>query len=120
MWLARDIGLRSQYALRLHMCEKKYVTDGTKRMSLEQLRKVLGLESVKDADGNIIQEATLAVWANFRQRALDTAIAEINKKTDLQIALESLGRSKHRRVTTLTFTIKAPPIPDGDSKGCKS
>ena len=120
MWLARDIGLRSQYALRLHSWAKKYVTDGTKRISLEQLRKVLGLESVKDADGNIIQEATLAVWANFRQRALDTAIAEINKKTDLQIALESLGRSKHRRVTTLTFTIKAPPIPNGDSKGSKS
>jgi plasmid replication initiation protein len=115
-----NIGLRSQYSLRLYSWAKKYVTDGTKRISLEQLRKVLGLESVKDADGNIIQEATLAVWANFRQRALDTAIAEINKKTDLQIALESLGRSKHRRVTTLTFTIKAQPIPNGDSKGCKS
>jgi hypothetical protein len=33
----------------------------------------------------------------------NVAIAEINEKTDLQIALESLGRSKHRRVTTLTF-----------------
>jgi len=47
---------------------------------LEQLRKVLGLESVKDAAGNIIQEAPLPVWANFRQRALDTAIAEIKQK----------------------------------------
>jgi len=36
--------------------------------------------------GNIIQEAPLAVWANLRQRALDTAIAEINKKTNLNIA----------------------------------
>jgi plasmid replication initiation protein len=115
-----NIGLRSQYSLRLYSWAKKYVTDGTKRISLEQLRKVLGLESVKDADGNIIQEAPLAVWANFRQRALDTAIAEINKKTDLKIALESLGRSKHRRVTTLTFAIKAQAIPNGDSKGSKS
>jgi plasmid replication initiation protein len=114
-----NIGLRSQYSLRLYSWAKKYVTDGTKRISLEQLRKVLGLESVKDADGNIIQEAPLAVW-NFRQRALDTAIAEINKKTDLKIALESLGRSKHRRVTTLTFAIKAQAIPNGDSKGSKS
>jgi plasmid replication initiation protein len=114
-----NIGLRSQYSLRLYSWAKKYVTDGTKRISLEQLRKVLGLESVKDADGNIIQEAPLAVWANFRQRALDTAIAEINKKTDLKIALESLGRSKHRRVTTLTFAIKAQAIPNGDSKGSK-
>jgi hypothetical protein len=77
---------------------------------------VLGLESVKDAAGNIIQEAPLAVWANLRQRAVNTAIAEINKDTDLHIALESLGRSKHRRVTTLTFSIKSQAIPNDDSK----
>ena len=115
-----NIGLRSQYALRLYSWGKKYVTAGTKRISLEQLRKVLGLESVKDAAGKIIQEAPLQLWANFRQRALDVAIAEINEKTDLQIALESLGRSKHRRVTTLTFTIKTQAIPNGDSKRSKS
>jgi hypothetical protein len=62
---------------------------------MEQLRKVLGLESVKDAAGNIIQEAPLPVWANFRQRTLDPAIAEINRRRDLNIALGSLGRSKH-------------------------
>jgi hypothetical protein len=75
---------------------------------------VLGLESVKDAAGNIIQEAPLTVWANLRQRALDTAIAEINKKMDLNIALGSLGRSKHRRVTTLSFAIKAQAVLNGD------
>ena len=111
-----NMGLRSQYALRLYSWAKKYVTVGTKRISLEQLRKVLGLESVKDADGKIIQEAPLPVWANFRQRALDTAIAEINKKTDLNIALESLERSKYRRVTALTFAIKAQAVPNSNSK----
>ena len=58
---------------------------------MEQLREVLGLESVKDAAGNFIREAPLPVRANLRQRALDTAIREINEKTDLNIALESLG-----------------------------
>jgi hypothetical protein len=28
------------------------------------------------------------LWASFRQRALDTAIAEITKKTDLKISVE--------------------------------
>jgi len=102
-----NIGLRSQYSIRLYSWTKKYVTVGTKRISLEQLRKVLGLESVKDAAGNIIQEAPLPVWANFRQRALDVAITEINKKTDLNIEIESLEQAKQRRVTTLTFAIKA-------------
>jgi plasmid replication initiation protein len=101
------MGLRSRYALRLYSWAEKYVTAGTKHISLEQLRKVLGLDSVTDADGNVIREAPLQVWANLRQRALDPAIAEINKKTDLTILLESLGRSKHRRVTTLSFAIKA-------------
>jgi plasmid replication initiation protein len=81
-------------ALRLYSWAKKYVTIGKKRISLEELRKVLGLDSVKNVDRNIIQEAPLPVWANFRQRALDTAIAEINKKTDLNISLESLGAIK--------------------------
>jgi hypothetical protein len=76
---------------------------------------VLGLESVRDAAGNIIREAPLAVWANLRQRALDVAIAEINKKTDLNITVESLERSGRCRVTALIFTIKAQAPKDGDS-----
>ena len=68
-----NTGLRSQYALRLYSWAKKYVGDGTKSISLEDLRKVFGLESVKDADGNVIKGAPLPVWANFQQRALDVA-----------------------------------------------
>ena len=76
---------------------------------------MLGLESVKDAAGNIIQEAPLPIWANFRQRALDVAILEINKKTDINIEIESLERSKHRRVISVTFAIKEQAVPVGRS-----
>ena len=107
-----NIGLRSQYSIRLYAWAKKYASVGTKRISLENLRKLLGLESVKDAEGNIIQEAPLPIWANFRQRALDVAIAEITKKTDLKIAIESLERSKHRRVDSVTFAIKEQRVPE--------
>ncbi len=62
-----NIGLRSQFALRLYSWAKKYITVGTKRISLEQLRKVLGLESVRDAAGNMIRNAPLPVWANLHQ-----------------------------------------------------
>jgi len=79
-----------------------------------RLRHARGL-SMRRPAGNIIQEAPLAVWANLRQRALDTAIAEINKKTNLNIALESLGRSAHRRVKTLTFAVKTQGLKDGDA-----
>ena len=46
--------------------------------------------------------------ANFRDRALDLAIAEINEKTDLNIE-----RAKHRRVTGLVFAIKTQSISKG-------
>jgi hypothetical protein len=109
-----NLGLRSQYAIRLYGWAKKNVSEGKKRIFLEQLRKVLGLESVKGTEGNIIQRAPLPVWANLRQRALDTAIAEITKKTDLHIELESLERSKHRKVTAVTFSIEEQAVPDAD------
>jgi hypothetical protein len=96
---------------------EKSISVGTKRISLKQLRKVLGLDSVKDAAGKIIHEAPLPVWADLRQRALDVPIVEINKKTDLNIALESLERSSHRRVTTLTFAIRSQPMPKGKCTG---
>jgi plasmid replication initiation protein len=107
-----NIGLRSQYSLRLYSWAKKQVKVGTKRISLEELRKVLGLESVKDAD--IIQAAPLPVWANLRQRALDVAVAEINRKTDISIEIKSMERTAHRRVTTVTFAIKEQAIPTVD------
>jgi plasmid replication initiation protein len=43
-----NTGLRSQYALRLYSWAKMYVESGTKKhFALEDLRKVLGLESIK-------------------------------------------------------------------------
>jgi plasmid replication initiation protein len=75
-----NIGLRSQYALRLYSWAKRHVGEGAKTVSLEELRRVLGVEP---------------------------------KKTDLKIKLNSIERSKHRRVVALTFAIKTQAIPKG-------
>jgi len=101
------IALRSQYSLRLYAWAKNQLSLGTKRLTLERLRKVLGRDSVKNVAGKVIRKAPLPVWANLRQRALDTAIKDINAKTDLNIAIESIERAAQRRVTALTFAIKA-------------
>jgi len=92
---------------------KKYASAGTRRITLEQLGTVLGLDPVKDAAGNVIREALLAAWANFRERALNTAISEINNKTDLNIRLESLEQAEHGRVTALIFVIKTQAASKG-------
>ena len=78
---------------------------------------MFGLESVKDAEGNIIKEAPMPVWANFRQRALDVAILEINAKTDLKIKIVSIERSKHRQVVAFDFfAIKTQAKPKGATR----
>jgi plasmid replication initiation protein len=111
-----NLELRSRYSIRFYDWAKKYVEAGTKTASLEELRRVLGLESVKDAEGNVIREAPMPVWANLRQRALDVAILEINTKTDLRIKLVSIERSKHRRVVALSFLIKTQAVPKARTK----
>ena len=111
-----NAALRSQYSLRLYSWAKKYVEEGAKTISLVELRRVFGLESVKDAEGNIIKEAPLPIWANFQQRALEVPVKEINAKTDLKIKLASIERSKQRRVVALDFAIKTQPIPKGATR----
>jgi plasmid replication initiation protein len=108
-----NLALRSRYSIRLYGWAKNDGSIGKKRISLEELRKVLGLELVKDVDGKIIKEPPLSLWANFRQRALDPAILEINNKTDLKIEIESLERSKHRRVAFVTSSIEEQCLPKG-------
>jgi plasmid replication initiation protein len=108
-----NAALRSQYSLRIYSWAKKYAGDGAKTISLEELRRVFGLESIKDAEGNVIKEAPLPIWANFKQRALDVAIREVNAKTDLKIKLASIEQIKQRRVVALNFTIKTQAIPKG-------
>jgi plasmid replication initiation protein len=85
-------GVRSKYALCLYGWAKKHAAAGTKRITLKDIRKLFGLEPAKDADGKIIREAGLSLWGNFRQRALNFAMAEINKKTDLRVEIESLEK----------------------------
>jgi Initiator Replication protein len=112
-----NIGLRSQYALRLYGWAKRYVSVRTKRisLSLEQLRKVLGLESVKGPDGKIIHEAPLPVWANLRQRALDTAICGDHQENGRKHRDRVAGAIKNRRVTTAIFAIKEETVTETNS-----
>jgi hypothetical protein len=65
--------------------------------------------------GGVYPNQTFTGWVPagtpLRQRALNPAIEEINKKTDLSITVESLKRSKHRRVDALVFAIETQAIP---------
>jgi hypothetical protein len=89
------VRLKSQYSSRLYQWAKPYVAVGYKRVSLATLRKILGLEAIKDNSGGVVQEAPLELWANVKQRALDQALKEINKHSDIQLELEFTALLRH-------------------------
>jgi plasmid replication initiation protein len=100
------VKLASQYSIRLYEWAWKWRNIGLKRISIPQIRKVLGVDEVRDAQGNIISEKCLVHWPNLKQRAIDRALHEINEKTDLSIRLVAVGQAKYRRVLSLAFEIK--------------
>jgi plasmid replication initiation protein len=100
------VKLASQYSIRLYEWAWKWRHVNLKRISIPKLRKVLGVDEVRDAQGNIVSEKCLVHWPNLKQRAIDRALQEINEKTDLSIRLVAVGQAKYRRVLSLAFEIK--------------
>jgi len=101
------VRLKSQYSSRLYQWAKQHMAVGYKRVSLATLRKILGLEDVKDDSGKVVQDAPLELWANVKQRALDHALREINKQSDIHLEIEFVGRGAFRKVLSLGFRITA-------------
>jgi len=94
-----SVKLASQYSIRLYEWAWKWRNVGLKRISIPKIRKVLGVDEVLDAQGNIVSEKCLVHWPNLKQRAIDRALHEINEKTDLGIRLVAVGQAKYRRGT---------------------
>ena len=101
------VRLKSQYSSRLYQWAKQNVEVGFRRVSLATLRKILGLEDIRDESGKLVQEAPLEAWANVKQRALDHALREINQQSDIELEVEFTGRGSYRKVNSLGFRITA-------------
>jgi hypothetical protein len=101
------VRLKSQYSSRLYQWAKENVEVGFRRVSLATLRKILGLEDIRDESGKLVQEAPLEAWANVKQRALDHALREINRHSDIVLEVEFTGRGSYRKVNSLGFRITA-------------
>jgi Initiator Replication protein len=56
------VRLKSHYSTRLYLWAKQYLVVGHKRVSVASLRKILGLEDVKDNSGKVVQDAPLELW----------------------------------------------------------
>ncbi len=101
------VRLKSQYSTRLYQWAKHHLAVGYRRVSLATLRKVLGLEDIRDSSGKLVQEAPLEGWAAVKQRALDHALREINEHSDISLQVEFTGRGNYRKVQSIGFRITA-------------
>jgi plasmid replication initiation protein len=71
---------------------------------VQELRNVLGANNGQDGDGT---KLNLAAYADFKRRAINPAIAEINAKTDLTISFRELKAKGSKAVERLAFLIRA-------------
>ena len=110
------VRLKSQYSTRLYQWAKHHLAVGYRRVSLATLRKVLGVEDIRDSSGKLVQEARLEGWAAVKQRALDHALREINEKSDISLQVEFTARGSYRKVQSLGFRITAKQ-PKGKGAG---
>lgn len=84
--------LPSPYSIRLYELAKQYAKIGKRKMSLEKLKKMLGVED------------KYAKYAHFKQKVLIKATEDITKHTDIILDFKEIKEG--RRVAKLEFLIK--------------
>ena len=116
--LAYVLHLRSGYAIRLYQWAKRWQYAGKRRISIDELRVVMGTVELTPK-GNI-SKTLLALYKDFKKRALLPAVTEINQKTDIFVSFVENKVKGAKAVESLTFTIsenakaselEAVPIP---------
>jgi plasmid replication initiation protein len=96
--------LRSSYAIRLYQWAKRWEFRKNMEISVQELRNVLGANNGPDGHGT---KLNLSAYADFKRRAINPAVAEINEKTDLTVSFRELKAKGSKAVERLAFSIRA-------------
>ena len=100
----------SQYSVRLYEWAWQRRKVPKARVTLEELRQILGVNEARDEKtGAVLQSSRLTLWPNLKQRALERAVREITRKSDLAIRVMTYEREKYRKVTAVLFEILVKP-----------
>ena len=76
--------LRSGYAIRLYQWAKRWQYSIKRRITIDELRVVMG--TVELTPKGSIKKTLLALYKDFKKRALLPAVTEINEKTDISVS----------------------------------
>lgn len=91
--LSNILNLNSSYSIRLYELMKKWQNIGRWECSVDNLRDKMGVE-----------QGSYPRYANLKARVLNTAITEVNEKTDVHISFNEI--KKGRRVDRVEFVIR--------------
>lgn len=94
--LENIIRLKSVYSIRIYELLKQYQGLGSRRITIEDLRKMLGIEPKE-----------YPLYGNFKAKVLSVAYQEINEKTDIRFSFKEIKQG--RKVYELEFTIENKP-----------
>lgn len=83
--ISNVLQLKSEYSIRIYELAKQYqnTKNKSREIGLEEFRHMLGLDS-----------GEYPLFANLKQRVIKPAEKEINKKTDIQIEIESITEGR--------------------------
>ena len=101
--LAYVLDLRSGYAIRLYQWAKRWQYCGKRRISIDELRVVMG--TIELTPKGKINKTLLALYKDFKKRALLPSVAEINEKTDIFVSFVENKIRGAKTVESLTLTI---------------
>lgn len=91
--LSQTLGLSSVYAVRMFEILKQYERVGSRELTLDEMRSMLGIQKEKFKN-----------YGDFKKRVIEISVREINKKTDIFIDYEEIKDS--RKVSSLYFSIQ--------------
>jgi plasmid replication initiation protein len=97
------LDLRSEYSIRLYQYLKRWEFAKRRTITVDQLRLEIGATEI-DRKGNIVR-INLEQYKHLKSRAINPAIEEINRETDLSVSYTETKFPRSKAVQSVTFTI---------------
>jgi plasmid replication initiation protein len=97
------LDLKSEYSIRLYQYLKRWEFAKRRTITVDQLRLEIGATEI-DRKGNIVR-VNLEQYKHLKSRAINPAVEEINRETDLSVSYTETRFPRSKAVQSLTFTI---------------
>src|SRR5260370_23844926 len=101
------LDLRSEYSIRLYQYLKRWEFAKRRSITVDQLRLEIGATEI-DRKGNIVR-INLEQYKHLKSRAINPAIEEINRETDLSVSYTETKFPRSKAVQSVTFPINQNP-----------